>query len=999
MSSDRSRDIARWLSQRQVFRADALQAALQQASLQRVELDDWLAQQALLNAAQIQALRQQFPPLGSGELDVTQKSSASAELAASGAHSLEERYEILGEISRGGMGVIYRARDRDFDRMVALKVMLTETPDSKESERFLREAQSLAQVQHVHVVRVRDFGYEQGRPYFTMDLIEGKPLKAHIDEHLKKHKRVPDTDWIVEKHLALLEALSFCHELGLVHRDLKPVNVLIDKASERPVLVDFGLVKFDRKRVQSLSDGALSLTEEGQVLGTPEYMAPEQADDEGQYGELGPAADVWGFGATLFYCLTGRPPYRGPSTLAILKAIFTEQPPRVRDINPEAPEWLDKIVHACLQKQAGVRPSLSDLDMALRDPEYSLTGPRTGMSAEQRLRFKLLAFALVCLMTMVLGVWFTQSFIRRDKEAPVLEIKDADAIPKHARRQSFEVQGRVRDQAEVSVRYKVGAGAWQSQSCSESGRFRVRLKLNSGDNVIHLQAADEYGNRSSEWTHTIAWNPEKPSLSLKPKWTTYNSHLDLDLSAVIPGSQIDIFERSSKNQLKKILTETISKPSHKSVIENLKTGVATQYLVRLTAPNGSSSSQEISVTRTPLYTVSNSHKGFNDSAIKHFQSVNKAVQAATAGSTIVIAPGLYKERLSIKKASLVIRGQHRKPTQTVFEASDHLVRLPRSGQVSIENLVFRSTVSQASVFNIDQGQVTARNCHFVSRQFEHELDYNVVVKQGHGDFEKCQFHGGYHCLTVTQANSRVAVRDSSFEGAGYAACHFHLGTTGNTLTGSVFRNNGIRTEFDPGTKMREKGGRDVNIVEGCNVRIDNCQFHSTCNYNVLVEDRGSQAWLLSCVFQGDYKGTVTNPDKLGYDKDHRDGVRVRSDATVEIESSRFLDCRRALSSRDGGQATIKNCEFVRSRLSALSTHRGGVISVRDSVFKNNKVALDTHERSDKANWKKLLIRFTKCRFEDNELNLRAITKKQIQGDSVQPAEKCHFAQAKTQRNE
>lgn len=144
--------------------------------------------------------------------------------------------------------------------MVALKVMLSKMPDPQEAERFLREAQSLAQIQHVHVVRVRDFGQHQDQAYFTMDLNEGKPLRAHIDEPLKEHKRITDLSWLFEKHLALLEALIFCHQRGLVHRDLKPVNVLIEEGSERPVLVDFGLVKLDRKRVQRLDDGSVSFS-------------------------------------------------------------------------------------------------------------------------------------------------------------------------------------------------------------------------------------------------------------------------------------------------------------------------------------------------------------------------------------------------------------------------------------------------------------------------------------------------------------------------------------------------------------------------------------------------------------------------------------------------------------------------------------------------------------------------------------------------------------------
>ena len=277
--------------------------------------------------------------------------------AASG-ESLERgrAWELVSELGRGGMGVVYRARHRVTGESAALKVLPTRSPSPHEFLRFEREARALAAIRHPNVVRLLDFGSLDGFPFFAMELVPGRTLQEIIDSGLKTGAGLPEPDWIARVFAQLARALDACHDAGILHRDVKPSNLLIEDVSERPVLLDFGLAKG-----ADPSSGEQSLTRTGEFVGTLTHLAPEQISPSGHYGEVSTATDVWGLGAALFHTLTGRPPVEGDSAVAVFRRFQTGELPTPREVLPTVPEDLDEICMSCLDRYPVERPTMLEL--------------------------------------------------------------------------------------------------------------------------------------------------------------------------------------------------------------------------------------------------------------------------------------------------------------------------------------------------------------------------------------------------------------------------------------------------------------------------------------------------------------------------------------------------------------------------------------------------------------------------------------------------------------
>jgi serine/threonine-protein kinase len=248
-------------------------------------------------------------------------------------------YELLDVLGRGGMGVVYRARQLGFNRVVALK-MIGAGPgaDPGELRRFRTEAEAVARLRHPNILQVHDIGEVDGCPYFSMEYLEGGSLGRRARAGPVPPRRAAE---VVE---ALARGMHHAHQAGVVHRDLKPSNVLLD-ADGTPKVADFGLAK--------LLDADATRTDSDAVLGTACYMSPEQA--AGASRDVGPAADVYGLGAILYDLLTGRPPVERASWSVMLELVRTQDPPDPRRLRPEVDADLEAVCLKCLRKDPARR--------------------------------------------------------------------------------------------------------------------------------------------------------------------------------------------------------------------------------------------------------------------------------------------------------------------------------------------------------------------------------------------------------------------------------------------------------------------------------------------------------------------------------------------------------------------------------------------------------------------------------------------------------------------
>jgi tRNA A-37 threonylcarbamoyl transferase component Bud32 len=256
------------------------------------------------------------------------------------------RYTLIREIGRGGMGVVHEAHDNQLERTVALKIVRAVNISRREEvERFHREAKAAAKLDHPNIIAVHDDGEVDGDPYYTMAFVNGCPLGKHMPG-LRSDPRAA---------VALMEktarTVHHAHQMGVIHRDLKPSNILIDDQNE-PRIGDFGLAK--------IMDDDSELTCTGQVLGTPAYMSPEQA--QGRAGDAGPRSDVWSLGVILYETLAGRRPFLGRNSEEIAKNVIHAEPALPRSVEPKLDPTLEIIILKCLEKDPAKRyPSAAAL--------------------------------------------------------------------------------------------------------------------------------------------------------------------------------------------------------------------------------------------------------------------------------------------------------------------------------------------------------------------------------------------------------------------------------------------------------------------------------------------------------------------------------------------------------------------------------------------------------------------------------------------------------------
>jgi tRNA A-37 threonylcarbamoyl transferase component Bud32 len=330
-------------------------------------------------------------------------------------------YELLEEIARGGMGVVYKARQSSLKRIVAVKTIRAgELARESEVVRFRTEAEAAAQLQHPNIVAIHEIGEDRGRHYFSMDFVEGKNLAQIAGGRPVAAKTA--AEWLK----TIAQAVQYAHQRGVLHRDLKPQNIMVDSAG-RPRVTDFGLAK--------MLVGDSTVTHTGAVMGSPSYMSPEQA--RGRNDLVGPASDVYSLGAILYESLTGRPPFRGKSPVETLSEVVNDEPRPPRSLNAAAPTELETICLKCLEKEPIRRyPTARELELDLgrflagepvRARPASVARKTVGWCRRHRGVFLTMASILIlALMGLAYGLWEQTQLLTWLNEHP--EHRDTDRM-------------------------------------------------------------------------------------------------------------------------------------------------------------------------------------------------------------------------------------------------------------------------------------------------------------------------------------------------------------------------------------------------------------------------------------------------------------------------------------------------------------------------------------------------------------------------------------------
>ena len=289
---------------------------------------------------------------------------------------LADRYRIDREIGQGGMATVYLAHDVRHDRRVALKMLRPELAAVIGAERFLAEIKTTAGLQHPHILPLHDSGEAGGTVFYVMPYVEGESLR----DRLKRDKQIP-VDEAIRLTKEIASALDYAHRHGIVHRDIKPENILLHEG--QALVADFGIAL-----AVSRSDGATRMTETGMSLGTPHYMAPEQAMGE---RDISPRVDIYALGAVLYEMLTGDPPFTGSTAQAIVARVVTESPRSMVTQRHTIPPHVERAVFTALEKLPADRfATAGEFAAALDDPTFGTRGVHaaqlSAMPAQRRTR-------------------------------------------------------------------------------------------------------------------------------------------------------------------------------------------------------------------------------------------------------------------------------------------------------------------------------------------------------------------------------------------------------------------------------------------------------------------------------------------------------------------------------------------------------------------------------------------------------------------------------------
>lgn len=420
-------------------------------------------------------------------------------------------YEHIRVLGKGGVGRVVLARRHTDNRFFAIKTLLNPLNNPEQQQRLLKEAKMLAGIDHPNLVKVREHGLHDGRPFAVMDYIPGQNLDDIVKEQLVKEQLVKDNlpdnassvtpfveDELVTTFEQLASAIQHLHERGISHRDVKPSNVFIDTQRGRLLLGDLGLAK---RSSPDLESHMVSLTQTGQVLGSPRFMAPEQISAK-EHGDTGPWTDAWGFGTTLFYALTGETPVTGKSQIEVFSALVSGRVRAPKTINPRVPDWLNRLVLFCLLKDPEQRPSMSQVLEVLRSRGQRGL-PQELSRAIGEPSSKLWPVTLFACLLVLGGLVAALVAVLRKPQADWLRLDDT---PSYTDNPDLLIAGQLTN-GPCTVKV-----AGQSIDTDRQGRFKFKLPLKEGLNDLVLSIADQATAKTK--TRQVVLDSQPPRLEV-----------------------------------------------------------------------------------------------------------------------------------------------------------------------------------------------------------------------------------------------------------------------------------------------------------------------------------------------------------------------------------------------------------------------------------------------------------------------------------------------------
>lgn len=805
-----------------------------------------------------------------------------------------ERYTVLEEIGSGGMGRVFRARVLETGVLVVIKTLLSMKSSGHQIKRFHREGMALARLSHPHIARVYDFRLsesqsdEQCYPYLVMEHIEGQTLGDFFESRPSKEASWPREDQLQELFIPLAEALIHCHENGVIHRDVKPENVLIETAREkskpRPVLVDFGLVRIDKETLRDSLELSQQLTQSGQMIGSPAFAAPEQI--HGDLGKFSPAIDVWGLGATLYWAVSGELPYDVQSLLELFSATDNRNPRALRSIDSSIPHWLDSLCAQCLQRDPHKRPQMEQVLERLRTKSQ----PRSMKSPQF-----LAAITLFLVTAVALVIFFA-----RDTTPPKLTLTPETKSSRHS---YFKLTGRILDDhPRLLWIKKKHASQPKSYPLYPSGKFEATLSLNEGTNEYLVWGEDKSGLKSPVQSISILKDTMAPKLeALKYAKSSFEE-------SVLVSGQI--------NEAATIKVGPITLEASQASFQcSLPLKLGTNELkVSVTDQCGNQTTKDITIYRREAYHVV--PRGQEPNRANCFEGFADAIKKIPPLSRLYLYPGTYAGDIDIDKTLEVIGvGNH---ARIIISSSGRPLRLT-AAKIRLQNLYLEATGSRGNgtVLSVENNDCIIEQCILRSEfsrgmavgRYQDTLNTSArkVIVKGTKIID-CQFTNCRAYGLVVHSQSRAFVSNCTFTGNG--------------------------------------GGANINGESLA--RFEACLF--TKNLRGIQASYGSMVEMTQSIFRANTgtalnftnkaKGSISNTKITGSKRDRKfsyPNIKSRDKAHITMTNCVTQNgCGAGAHAEDGGKIDLVNCQILNNQEAGVRALKKGNITLKNCRFLGNK---------------------------------------------------------------